>query len=211
MFASSAARRSFLALGCVALLSGCITQKSDSPDHWIKAMNNRPATKSTIYVCHAFGCKLKYTFRPTSKDIAKLKSILAKGKRSPEAERKAIGNAVVWFEKRVGPLMGSDKDKGGLDMHNSGVPGQMDCIDEASNTTSLIVFAEKHGLLTHYTVQSPVARGFFLDGRYPHATAVIKEKKSGKRYAVDSWLFDNGVFPAIKPLHVWMSESPSSR
>ncbi|SNY93300.1 hypothetical protein SAMN04515647_3591 [Cohaesibacter sp. ES.047] len=199
-----------LALIVATALGSCATQKSDSPDRWIKTMNNRPVTKSTIYVCHAFGCKLKYAFHPTKKDIRKLKRILARGKRSPKAERKAIGKAVVWFEKRVGPAVGSDKDKGGLDMYNSGVPGQMDCIDEASNTTSLLVFAQKHGLLTHYKYQAPVARGFFLDGRYPHATAVIKNKKSGKRYAVDSWKFDNGVFPVIKPLDVWLSESTSS-
>ena len=96
-------------------------------------------------------------------------------------------------------------------MQNAGVPGQMDCVDEASNTTSLLMFAQMHGLLKHHRIHSPVARGFFLDFRYPHATAVVTDIKSGKKFAVDSWKYDNGVFPDIKPLDVWMSESPATR
>ncbi|WP_316862365.1 hypothetical protein [uncultured Cohaesibacter sp.] len=172
-------------------------------------MNNRAPTKSNIYVCHAFGCTLKTTFVPTKRDLSRLRSILRAGRRSPKAERKAIGNAVVWFEKRVGPIVGSSNDKGGLDMENAGVPGQMDCIDESSNTTSLLVFAQSHGFLKYHKVQSPVARGFFLDGRYPHATAVVLEEKSGTRYAIDSWVYDNGKFPKIKRLKDWMAETPS--
>nr|WP_319512773.1 hypothetical protein [uncultured Cohaesibacter sp.] len=190
-------------------LAGCNAQTSSSTDGWISAMNNRAPTKTTIYICHAFGCTLKYGYHLTKGDIAKLKKILYTGRRSPEAERKAIGNAVAWFEKRVGPYVGSDKDKGGLDMRNAGVPGQMDCIDEASNTTSLITFAQQHGFLKYHKVQSPVARGFFLDGRYPHATAVVLDIKNDKRYAIDSWIYDNGVFPKIKPLKDWMAESPA--
>nr|WP_321457096.1 hypothetical protein [uncultured Cohaesibacter sp.] len=172
-------------------------------------MNNRAPTNTTVYICHAFGCKLKYGFHFTKADLSKLESILKKGKASPKAERKAIGNAVAWFENRVGPLVGSDKDKGGLDMIHSGVPGQMDCIDEASNTTSLLSFAQKHGFLKYHIVQSPEARGFFLDGRYPHATAVVLDKQANEKYAIDSWIYDNGVFPKIKTLKGWMAEWPS--
>ena len=200
--------RTILALLLLALLPACVTG-SDSPSAWIEAMDNRAPTKSAIYVCHTYGCKQKYTFRPSKTDLGKLEAILAKGDKDPQAERKAIGHAVEWFENRVGPLMGSDKDKGGLDLASSGVRGQMDCIDEASNTTSLLSFAELHGFLKHHKVQSPVARGFFLDGRYPHATAVVKVKTSGEKYAVDSWIHDNGVYPEIKPLKVWLAESPA--
>ena len=197
------------ALPLIALLVGCNAQTSSSTDRWVSTMNNRAPTKTTIYVCHAFGCKLKYGFQFSNKDLKKLQTILKSGQKSPEAERKAIGNAVVWFEKRVGPIIGSDKDKGGLDMVNSGTPGQMDCIDESSNTTSLISFAQMHGFLKYHKVQSPVARGFFLDGRYPHATAVVLDTQNNVRYAVDSWIYDNGVFPKIKLLKDWMAETPS--
>lgn len=196
----------------VTLLSvtvACNAQLSESADRWMESMQMRAPTKSDIYICHAFGCKLKYRFRPSKSDKAKLARIIASGKRTPKAERQAIGKAVQWFENRVGPVVGSDKDIGGLDLSNAGTPGQMDCVDEASNTTALVMYMQMHGMLKHHRFNSPVARGFFLDGRYPHATAVVQETKSKKRYAVDSWVHDNGKFPVIKPLEVWMAEKPA--
>ena len=206
-----AIRLSLIVGGFATMLAACQTQSTSSLNDWSQRMSYRPPSMTNIHICHAFGCKLKHRFQPTKQDLRKLKSILARGKKSPKAERKAIGKAVQWFEKRVGPAVGSDKDIGGLDMRNSGVAGQMDCIDEASNTTSLLTFAQKHGFLKHHQTMAPVARGFFLDGRYPHATAVIKEKESGKQHAIDSWVHDNGVYPEIKPLSVWLKESPADR
>ena len=83
----------------------------------------------------------------------------------------------------------------------------MDCIDEATNTTSLLLVAQRRGMLKHHRVTTPVARGFFLDGRYPHATAVVKEKASGRAYAVDSWPKANGAKPDILDLDDWFAAS----
>ncbi|WP_430512409.1 hypothetical protein [Pannonibacter phragmitetus] len=103
--------------------------------------------------------------------------------------------------------LGTTPDIGGLDMRNAGVPGQMDCIDEASNTTSLLLYAEREGMLRHHSVVSPVARGFLLDGRYPHATAVLREMRSGQAHAIDSWVHDSGKPPVIQPLESWFAAS----
>ena len=107
----------------------------------------------------------------------------------------------------MAPTVGSAGDKGGFTF-DSGVPGQMDCIDEATNTTSLLLVAQRHGYLKYHDVRSPVARGFFLDGRYPHATAVVAEKKGGRTFAVDSWTHDNGVLPDVMPLDRWFAHYP---
>lgn len=204
------ARTRFLMMlfAALALLAGCQSQISDSTSRWESQANMRPPTRTTIYICHAFGCKLQHAFHPSKEDIENLTSIMANGYSDAQAERKALGSAIQWFEKRVGPQVGSDKDIGGFDMQHSGVPGHMDCIDEASNSTSYMLFMQMHGLLKHHTVKSPVARGFFLDGRYPHATSVVGEKGKGKEglFAIDSWKYDNGVYPDIKPLSVWFAE-----
>ncbi|MEZ5838943.1 MAG: hypothetical protein R3D02_00370 [Hyphomicrobiales bacterium] len=47
-------------------------------------------------------------------------------------------------------------------------------------------------------------RGFFLDGRYPHVTAVLVEK-GGVPYAIDSWPGPNGATPEIKTLDAWFA------
>lgn len=189
-------------------VSGCMAQIAPTPERWIKTTKMRAPSDSTLYICHAFGCKLSYAFKTNQDDLDAMTKILTNDQENAEQERKAMGKLIQYFEVRVGPSVGSDKDKGGLDLHNSGTPGQMDCIDEASNTTSYLLFAQQKGLLKHHTISSPVARGFFLDGRYPHAAAVVKQKGSDSLYAIDSWVKDNGEFPVIKPLDEWFAERP---
>ncbi|MBB4302155.1 hypothetical protein GGD81_001182 [Rhodobium orientis] len=193
-----------------AALAGCAGQMAGAPNAWYGAHNAVAPGPDRLVVCHAFGCARRTSVKLTRRDLNRLKRILRAGYRSPERERKAIGRAIAWAEKRVAPAVGSANDIGGLDMHNAGVAGQMDCLDEATNTTSVLLIAQRHGYLKHHRVASPVARGFFLDGRYPHATAVIVEKKSGSGYAVDSWPHGNGIEPDIMPLDAWFAASPAS-
>ena len=206
----SGVRRKRDGLGCIAALvgalalAGCAGQAAGSAGSWY-ARHDAPAPRGDkVVICHGFGCALRTPVAFSSKDLARLKSILAKGRGSAKAERKAIARAVSWQEIRVGPTVGSSNDKGGFTF-DSGVRGQMDCIDEATNTTSLLLVAQRHGYLKHHTVRSPVARGFFLDGRYPHATAVVAEKDGGKTFAIDSWPRDNGELPDVMTLDQWFS------
>ena len=38
-----------------------------------------------------------------------------------------------------------------------------------------------------------------------HWSAVIRDRRTGKRYAVDSWFLDNGQKPFIQPLDEWLA------
>ncbi|WP_417691739.1 hypothetical protein [Roseibium sp.] len=190
-------------------LAGCAAQADNDAFSWYN--DNRSAPKGNrVYVCHGFGCAYRTPVDFSRRDLNRLKAILAQGRRSPQAERKAVAKAVAWQEKRVAPLVGSADDIGGLDMQNAGKRGQMDCLDESTNTNSLLLVAENHGYLKHHKVSSPVARGFFLDGRYPHATATIREVESKKVFAIDSWPESNGKPPVVQPLTEWMASKPVS-
>ena len=192
------------------LLAGCnATHKSD-PKLWFASQGGTLPSKTRVVICHGFGCHLKTSVGFSAADFATFARILAKGQASPAAERQAIRSAVAWAEKRVAPTVGSEDDVGGLDIWNAGERGQMDCLDEATNTTSYLLVAEQRGLLRHHTVARPVSRGFFLDGRYPHATAVVVENGSGQAYAVDSWPHGNGVEPNVMTLETWQARSPTS-
>ena len=41
---------------------------------------------------------------------------------------------------------------------------------------------------------------------WPHWTAVIKENRTGQRYAVDSWLYDKGENPAVVKVEDWLHQ-----
>jgi hypothetical protein len=83
----------------------------------------------------------------------------------------------------------------------------MDCIDETANTTSLLLVLQEKGLLFHHQVERPQSRGLFIDGRYPHVTAIIVEKGSGREWAVDPWTKAPGQLPDILPLIEWRQDS----
>lgn len=197
----------FAALMLALTLGACSSHVSDDARGWYATNNGEAPKHHRIYICHGFGCTYRTPISYSAADLAKLKSILASGKSSPEAERQAIARAVQWQEKRVAPEVGSAGDVGGYDLSKSRVPGQMDCIDEAANTTSLLVLATERGYLHHHKAGRPVSKGFLIDGSYPHASAVVKEIATGQAFAVDSWPRSNGMKPDIMPLGDWYSKN----
>jgi hypothetical protein len=147
----------------------------------------------------------RVTFSP--EEIATIAGPLAEGVETAEAERAAISGAVKRYEMIVGARIGTSMDRGKMDF-GRGDASQMDCIDEATNTTSLLILLEEQGHLRHHNVRKPVARGIVIDGRYPHATAVLAEAGADGAgeglWAVDSWPEPNGGPPLIQPLETWM-------
>ena len=70
---------------------------------------------------------------------------------------------------------------------------------------------QSHGLLKYHTVAIPLSKGDLLKATlqgdpvkyWPHWTAVIQEKKTGQRYAVDFWIYANGENPAVVKVEDW--------
>lgn len=195
---------------CVAalILVGCVGHHAGAPQSWYAAHGAvAPTRGDRVSVCHGFGCHLKTSFTFSDADRRQMAKTLS-GAKTAAQEREKIADYIAWAEKRVASTVGSADDVGGLDLHNARVAGQMDCIDEASNTTSYLMLASKAGLLRYHTIGKPVARGFFLDGRYPHATAVVVDKRAVP-WAIDSWPHDNGVKPDVLELQEWFEQSPA--
>lgn len=202
------AARLGLVIATAAVLAGCMGNLyRGSPNGWFAAHNAvAPRENGLIVVCHGFGCERKTAFRFGPADLKAMRKALG-APRSAAEEREGIRRMVAWAETRVAVEVGSAGDVGGLDLWNAGVAGQMDCIDEATNTTSYLMVAADAGLLRHHTVGRPVARGYFLDGRYPHATAVVVSD-TRRPWAVDSWRRSNGMPPEVMPLPRWFERSP---
>ncbi len=120
-----------------------------------------------------------------------------------EQERKKIANAIGVIEKIVGLKIGTSQDLAGT-FNNAGYPGQLDCNDEAINTTSYVRLMLADNLIKLHEIEDMRTRNFFFTG-WPHTTAVIHETTTGQRFAVDSWFYDNGMPATIVPFDLWKS------
>ncbi|MDT8404950.1 hypothetical protein [Sulfuriflexus sp.] len=120
---------------------------------------------------------------------------------SPQQERENIRRAIARLETMVGKITGTHVDKA-MTLPHLGEEGQLDCIDESINTTFYLMMMANDDLLRWHEVETRKTRGFFLFG-WPHTTAVIRERQSGRKFAVDSWFLDNGEPPYILPLEQW--------
>jgi len=160
------------------------------------------ASPSSIIVCSGFDCNYKTRLDLGETENARFARIMEAGRASPAAERAAVAQAVGYYEELGAAAIGV-RDKPKSDITQSRIKGQMDCIDESTNTRSLLRYLAARGLLRHHTVEANVSRGFLLDGRYPHSTAVLRDPQ-GRRWAVDSWYEPAGGPPDIMPLEEWM-------
>jgi hypothetical protein len=118
-------------------------------------------------------------------------------------ERSLIAEAIGELEKIIGAKTGTTTDRAGT-FGNSNYSGQLDCNDEAINSTTYMRLMRQNGLIKLHEVEDMRTRNFFFSG-WPHSTAVIHEITSGDRYAVDSWFYDNGFPATIVPFAQWKS------
>jgi len=126
--------------------------------------------------------------------------------RTAADERHAVREAIGLMERIAGEQTITWMDKA---RNGNGGPteqGQLDCIDESTNTDVYLRLFQQRGLLRFHRVLRPVWRAPHLIDT--HRTAVIQDLADGQRYAVDSWFLDNG-FPAyVQPLEDWIRKAP---
>jgi len=118
-----------------------------------------------------------------------------------EEERKQIARAIGLLEEIVGKKVGTAGDRAGT-FDNGEYIGQQDCNDEAINSTTYMRLLQQNGYLKFHEIEDMRTRNFFFTG-WPHTTAVIRETKTGARFAVDSWFYDNGHAATIVPFAQW--------
>lgn len=193
-----------LAAGLLPLVAGPVVAAELDPSAVAFLQNLSlpvPSPRSVIF-CHGFGCVFRTQIGLGPADHARMSQMMAAGRGSAEAERKAIARTEVWFEKRVAPLTGTGKAKarsGGLTI--GGDPTQFDCIDATSNTTSLLIVLSQLKLLRYHEIDAPISRLFTGGG--PHFTATIKDKKTGQGWTVDPWTHDHGELPDVWTVERW--------
>ncbi|MBZ6076528.1 hypothetical protein [Microvirga puerhi] len=174
---------------------------------WFLEQGYVPPEKGQIIACHGYGCARRTAVPVDATLIHRASAILKSAKTSPETERRALGEVVKLYTSYLATQFGSPPDTPKSPPSKAGVSGQMDCVDETANTTSLLLILQDNGLLAFHEVERPQSRGLFLDGRYPHTTAIISEKANHRKWAVDPWAKAPGERPDILPLSQWRQDS----
>jgi len=160
-------------------------------------------TPGMFSVCHGTTCTVVTQVALDESQWQRIAEVFALEAADAQEERARIAEAIARFETVVGVITDTSDDR----PENQRAKGkgwwtQMDCIDESTNTTTYLRILVKAGLLRWHRVENRVTRGWFLRG-WPHTTAVVSEVKTGARWVVDSWFFENGKPPVIVPLDLW--------
>jgi len=180
------------------LLAGCTN--NGTPERFLTKYADPDPSLEAVLICHGYGCH-----RQDNVDLRlawpRLVANMAQPAPDAAAERANIALTIAAFEAEVGARIGTDEDVGGT-FEGFAMAGQLDCIDETSNTSTFLTLLDEAGLLVWHDVRGPTSRFFVYDG-WPHTTAVIVETASGQAYAVDSWFHDNGQPAEIVPIEDW--------
>jgi hypothetical protein len=158
-------------------------------------------TPDAFSVCHGLSCSNVSDVTLQQSQWQQVKTIFSPVADSARVERKQIQQAVALMEQLVGEQVGTTVDQAKNQLTDSR-HGQLDCIDEATNTSVYLRLMETEGLLHWHQTAPRTSRGP-LSGQAPHNTATIIELSSKQRYAVDAWFKSNGEPPAVVRLSDW--------
>jgi hypothetical protein len=180
-------------------LAGCST----SPAIGMLRKYGNGASLASFTVCSNYGCSREHKVALTPEEWATVTAAFMPQARDAVEEREQIRRAIARIETIVGPKTGTEKDAPGAAIINFLRNGQMDCIDEAYNTSLYLTFLANERLFAWHDVGTPAKRGLVID-RWFHNTATIVEHGTGAPYTVDSWFGPNGAMPDVVPLQAWL-------
>ncbi len=193
-------RATAASLLAVMLATGLGACSSGSEERRVAGLVSAEASFQTLTVCHGTGCAERSPVSLDENDWSKIDAVFLSPATGAADERGRIGIAIGIMEVLVGPQSGTRSDTG-RNQHSGNRVGQLDCVDEAVNSTTYLRLIEARGLLRYHDVGMPANR--ILDLVDAHNTAVVVDRATGISYAVDSWFFDNGTPAVVLPLVVW--------
>jgi hypothetical protein len=165
-----------------------------------------PPSAKSMTVCYGFVCRRREILDFTASDRSALTQIMAAGRASAAAERAAVQKAVVWFDRRMGPILGTNKRVAKADFRYFDDKHNYDCWDTTRNTTSLLLVLREWGLLKHHAIGDPRYRGNTLVLQTPHNTAVLVDRATKVEWVVDLWPRGYLQPPDVMTVQKWVTE-----
>ena len=165
-----------------------------------------PPSAKSMTVCYGFVCRRRETLDFTAGDRSAITQIMAAGRASAADERAAVQKVVVWFDRRMGPILGTDKRVAKADFRYFDDKHNYDCWDTTRNTTSLLLVLREWGLLKHHAIGDPKYRGNTLVLQTPHNTAVLVDRATKVEWVVDLWPRGYLQPPDVMTVQKWVTE-----
>jgi hypothetical protein len=165
-----------------------------------------PPSASSMTVCYGFVCRRREILDFTAADRTALTQIIASGRASAVAERAAVQKAVMWFDRRMGPIIGTNKRVAKADFRYFDDKHNFDCWDTTRNTTSLLLVLQEWKLLKFHVVGDPHYRGNTLVLQTPHNTAVLVDRATKVEWVVDLWPRGYLQPPDVMTVKQWVTE-----
>lgn len=213
---ASQAGRSVTRFGLAVGVAGWISSLACAPAYSIELSPPQDALYSSVSifppsaqrmtVCYGFVCRRREILDFTAGDRNSLAQIMAVGRASAIAERAAVQKAVIWFDRRMGPIIGTNKRVAKADFRYFDDKHNYDCWDTTRNTTSLLLVLQQWGLLKHHVVGDPHYRGNALVLQTPHNTAVLVERATKAEWVVDMWPRGYLQPPDVMRVEKWVTE-----
>jgi hypothetical protein len=165
-----------------------------------------PPSATSMTVCYGFVCRRREVLEFAPADRTALTQIMTAGRASAAAERAAVQKAVIWFDRRMGPIIGTDKRVAKADFRYFDDKHNYDCWDTTRNTTSLLLVLQQWGLLKHHVVGDPRYRGNALVLQTPHNTPVLVDRATKVEWVVDLWPRGYLQPPDVMTVEKWVTE-----
>ncbi len=184
------------------LLCGCADQLYPDMQNYMAAKKLSTPTMKNFPHCQNYGCAVVKKVQLNQTEWNTIERAFGKKAKDAEQEREKIAKTIGVFEQVVGPITHTEDDREGTFLETG--DGQLDCVDESTNTMVYMMLLQEAGLIRFHDIEQPQVRYPLLSGRgWMHQTAVITDKKTGGKFAIDSWYEDNGRAAYVVPLEEW--------
>jgi hypothetical protein len=190
-------KRLIAATVTLAALSGC----QAAEERRVAGLQEVTPTPARFSICHGHSCRLRAVVSLSAEEWTQMAALFDPPPADAIEERHRIARAIGLLETLAGRQAGTLNDAPGMGLQWD-IDGQLDCIDEATNSTTYMRMMAADGLIRFHEVGLPAHR-FVLRAWGPSNTATITEIATGKIYAVESYFGYNGDPAHVMPLDVW--------
>ena len=114
-----------------------------------------PPSATSMTVCYGFVCRRRHIHEFTPADRTALTQIMSGGRANAAVERAALQKAVIWFDRRMGPILGTSRRVAKADFRHRDERHNYDCWDTTRNTTSLLLVLQEWEQLKFHDMGEP--------------------------------------------------------